>query len=357
MTTIPKQHEYKIKGAFNIKEQIIINPLKATKEDAKNNNLICLECEAPLILKKGDINEHHYCHYSGSDCNLYDKKLTKEQVKHKDAILMIQTLFNHIKCNFIFETFCRKDHKHKCGSIKRDVYNYSQLHTFYIEHPLQYNNYTYQADIAIVDEKGDIVIIIEICDTHSTNENNRPEPWVELDAETVIKEGHEFMKLRNENFMKYENFIKLECIRKYICPSCKIKEEAEFIIKEKIAQKEAIEYALNIFLLKKHEIIIAEEKRIKREKLEKQKEEELIIARLKEIEEDFDYNESSIDDEAINRLLQKYNMFGKSNITKKYPAGKKRCATCYRTIDIKWKKCFPCNSDIISCVIVDDEDE
>lgn len=343
----PKNHKLNIKGAFNIKENIIVNPISATKEEARENILICLECSCPLILKKGDYNKHHFCHFAGSDCSYYDddKNTTPEQEEHKNAKLMIQKIFYTINCDIVCSSLCHFHEKYNCNTKKTHTYNYSPLHEIQLEKTFPYNNKEYVADIAIVDETGEIVYIIEIYNTSRTEDYKRPEPWNELNAISVFNEINDYLNARHKNINSVLPYITFKCIRKFICKECSYKEELELIEKEKQAQIEAEEYAKQVIVLKELQHIKEEEE--KNENIKK---------RILELEKDFNYVEN--DDEIIPLLLEKHDIIRKNNnMTKKYPAGKKRCATCYNTIDIKWKKCFNCYSDAIGCVIVDDDDK
>ena len=54
-----------------------------------------------------------------------------------------------------------------------------------IEHRFTYRNENYIADIACLDNEGYNNFIIEIFNTHRTQEIDRPEPWVELKAQNI----------------------------------------------------------------------------------------------------------------------------------------------------------------------------
>jgi hypothetical protein len=87
-----------------------------------------------------------------------------------------------------------------------------------LEYGFNYNGKR-MADVALL--KGDkIICIFEICNTHKTAEENRPEPWFEIDANKLIKDY-------NDN--KKEEIMMIECIRDYCCVECKEMEYKKMI--------------------------------------------------------------------------------------------------------------------------------
>ena len=65
-------------------------------------------------------------------------------------------------------------------------------------------------------ENDKIKYIFEICDTNKTDENNRPEPWFEIDVRTILK-------LYTDSNNKKE--LEIPCIRKIKCKKCFDKKE------------------------------------------------------------------------------------------------------------------------------------
>ena len=65
------------------------------------------------------------------------------------------------------------------------------------------------ADVAYL-EDGEILCIFEICNTHKTCSENRPEPWFEIDALTLIK-------LANDSDLVS---LQIPCIRREKCEAC-----------------------------------------------------------------------------------------------------------------------------------------
>jgi hypothetical protein len=77
-----------------------------------------------------------------------------------------------------------------------------------LEHRFEYDGLKI-ADVAYIDN-GDIVCIFEICNTHKTCRENRPEPWFEIDAVTLIQ---------CVNLSTNKNII-INCIRNELCEKC-----------------------------------------------------------------------------------------------------------------------------------------
>jgi hypothetical protein len=75
-----------------------------------------------------------------------------------------------------------------------------------IEYRFDYNNSYKIADLAVLC-KNNIYVIFEVCKTHFTANDSRPEPWFEFDAKNILN------NINNEK-------IELECIRKEECDDC-----------------------------------------------------------------------------------------------------------------------------------------
>ena len=88
------------------------------------------------------------------------------------------------------------------------------------------------ADVAYI-ENGEILCIFEICHTHKTQSENRPEPWFEIDALSLIN---------NVNNAKNSS-IKINCIRCEKCINCMHEEDKN--IKEKIQKRKKTEEMVN----------------------------------------------------------------------------------------------------------------
>jgi len=186
-------------GAINKLTDKYIYPKIANKKD----EYICPECNKDLILVKGKIRIPHFRHKVDNinPCHHYSKP-TESQI-HKDAkMLMKYLLENRINVNFIRE----------CVSCKKmeefDIPEMTETSNIQIEHRFDFNGPKI-ADVAYIDNR-EILCIFEICYKHKTCNENRPEPWFEIDAKTLIK-------LANDN---NSNSLQIPCIRCEKCDDC-----------------------------------------------------------------------------------------------------------------------------------------
>lgn len=174
----------KIFYAINkITEERVI-AINANKEDRYK----CPNCNKDIIFRKGEINKPHFSHSSNYECggesdiHIYAKLLLKYILENKQLFVS--------KNDEIIE-------------ISRITNNVAII----IECEFNYNGAKKIADIVYAKLNGTewkMEYIFEICYTNKTLEKDRPEPWYEFDAESVIREF-------NENID--ENIIYLECIR------------------------------------------------------------------------------------------------------------------------------------------------
>jgi hypothetical protein len=186
-------------GAFKKGTTDYVYPAIATKSE----QYVCPDCSKDLILKKGQKNAHHFAHYKSTNpCTYYDKP--SESQIHKDAKLLLKNLLDNKKQL----TFIRKCIG-TCGNKPEEyeipvVTDTSKIVT---EHRFMHNGPKI-ADVAYIDS-GEIVCIFEICNTHKTDEINRPEPWFEIDALDLINSVN-----------RQENEIIIQCIRENFCGKC-----------------------------------------------------------------------------------------------------------------------------------------
>ena len=220
----------------------------------------CPSCEKDVIFKNGKIKKPHFAHYkSDNPCHYYDKP--NETQIHKDAKLLMKTLLDNKK-NISIRRNCNYCEQRKCGyseNICYDIYDdYNENTKAVIEYKFYYNNSNRSADIAFV-ENEKIKYIFEICYKNKTKEENRPEPWMEINAEDLIN------KINSGEIIDEEGNVTIECIRNYKCDMCveyekndyekkNIKMELYFEkLKQEKIKKELEEKELNEYLLKKQE--------------------------------------------------------------------------------------------------------
>ena len=185
-------------GAINKQTNQYTHPSRANKQD----EFICIDCGNNVIIRQGKIRVHHFAHCK-EDLKCYFYNSPNETQIHKSAKLLLKyilenkiplTIFNKcIKCNKIDEYI---------------IPEVSENSSIIIEYRFEYNGLKI-ADIAYL-EDDEILCIFEICNTHKTDTENRPEPWFELDAKNLI-----------EVFNNYDlQTIQLQCIRNKICDDC-----------------------------------------------------------------------------------------------------------------------------------------
>ena len=199
-------------GAINKLTGEYVYPKIANKKD----EYICPECNKDLILVKGEIRVHHFRHKvdNVNPCHHYSNP-TEGQI-HKDAKILLKNLLERkIPISFIRNCCsCKKNEEFEIPEI-------SETSTIQLEYRFEYNVLKI-ADVAYIDD-GDIVCIFEICNTHKTCSENRPEPWFEIGAETLIK-------MANDNSL---TSLQIPCIRCEKCDDC-VKEDKRKIILQEI---------------------------------------------------------------------------------------------------------------------------
>ena len=193
-------------GAINKLTCKYVYPKIANKKD----EYICPECNKDLILCQGEIRNHHFRHKVDSinPCHHYSNP--GESQIHKDAKILFKTLLEmNISISFI----------RNCCSCKKNeefepIPEMTEGSVIQLEHSFEYNGLKI-ADVAYIDN-GEILCIFEICNTHKTCSENRPEPWFEINAETLVK-------LANDNSL---TSLQIPCIRCEKCDNCIDKENA-----------------------------------------------------------------------------------------------------------------------------------
>jgi hypothetical protein len=193
MTSIPL-------GAINKKTGRYSYPKIATKTD----EYCCPDCNKELILCKGEIRIPYFRHKSDTSipCNYYNNP-TESQI-HKDAKQALKIVLEN-KIPMTMFRICSI-----CNG--KEIFEIPQLDNtskIILEYPFQYNSLRKVADVAYLDN-GELMCIFEICYKHKTCNEDRPEPWFELDALELIN------SLNDDNF---EN-VEIQCIRRENCETC-----------------------------------------------------------------------------------------------------------------------------------------
>jgi len=291
-------------GAINKLTGEYVYPKIANKKD----EYICPECNKDLILVKGEIRVHHFRHKvdTKTPCNHYNKP-TETQI-HKDAKILLKTLLERkIPISFIRKCCeCASDSIWKLPEIKDNSF-------IKLEHRFEFNGQKI-ADVAWLNDDK-LYCIFEICNTHKTRNENRPEPWFEIDAETLITNA-------NDDSL---TLLEVSCIRRQIiCGKCR-----EYNNKKQSIRIIASYIKRNIC---KQKYIVSLNKYYIR--LREKNEREIYAKKQHEIREKFRIHQLKLDDE-LNKVttiknLKQYETIANNQIKKcNYCKSKNnRCLTC-----------------------------
>jgi hypothetical protein len=187
-------------GAINKNTGKYIQPKIANKKD----EYICIDCNKDLILCQGEVRKHYFRHKVDcvKPCHRYSNP--SETQIHKDAKLLLKNLLE----TKIYISFIRK-----CvscnGEDEFEIPEIGEGSLIELEYRFEFNGSIKIADVAYI-HNNKILCIFEIYNTHKTCSENRPEPWFEIDAETLIK-------LSNDNNL---NSLQIPCIRCEKCDKC-----------------------------------------------------------------------------------------------------------------------------------------
>ena len=155
----------------------------------KGLDYICPQCKASVIIRKGDINKHHFSHKpSERDCKFYDHP--GESEIHKMVKYTIADLLRKKQIKKVVRS-CPK------GCTYDEEIKYEEGDEVIDEYPI---GNKYRVDIAVINN-GKIKYIFEVYNTHKTTRET-PEPWFEIDAKKFLKDDN------------------VHCIRRVMCSSC-----------------------------------------------------------------------------------------------------------------------------------------
>ena len=303
----------------------------------KINKYKCPFCEKDVIFRNGKINQQHFAHYkSDNPCSYYEKP--NETQIHKDAKLLMKTLLDNKK-KILFYRQC-----YECLLEEKNIFEYKITDNDYnentiasMEYRFNYNNSNRSADVALVENK-DITYIFEICYKNKTKEENRPEPWFEINSEKLIN------NINSVKNIDTNNEILIECIRDYKCDYCKEvieyerKRQIHFLEKIKIKEKEQ-KQENNEFLnmSKEDKRTIERETKIKLENENERIERELLRKKFeeeREIEREIERKKIKKERE-IERIKQNEIMEREKENMRKILEKDKRCCIC----NINYCKC------------------
>jgi hypothetical protein len=207
-------------GAINKKTGSYITASLANKQ----HQYKCPDCSKDVILCRGKIKAPYFRHYADSvnPCHYYDKP--SESQIHKDAKMCMK---------FLLESKIPFELKRKCSCCKTDeafeMPTVTDTSSIQLEHRFQYGGELKIADVAYLDN-NEIVCIFEIYYKHKTDAENRPDPWFEIDAVSLLT-------LVNSIERKP---LTINCIRSVKCDDCCNREEN--YVRRKLGQKEPPAY-------------------------------------------------------------------------------------------------------------------
>lgn len=198
-------------GAINKLTGEYVYPKIANKKD----EYICCECNKDLILCQGKVRVHYFRHKVDNNPCYHYSSPSEAQI-HKDAKMLLKNLLERkIPISFIRNCCCCKENE------EFEIPEITETSTIQLEYRFEYNGLKI-ADVAYIDEH-EIICIFEICNTHKTCSENRPEPWFEIDAEKLIRIANDI------NLTS----IQIPCMRCEKCNECIEKEKNNIINKNK----------------------------------------------------------------------------------------------------------------------------
>jgi hypothetical protein len=175
-------------GAYRKGTREFVLPCSASKSN--DETYVCIECSGNLILAKGEKNRPHFRHAVKRDCEYYEHP--SESQEHRNGKL---TLIELLRSGSTLRI------KRQCTLCSE----YSDFNVTVSESDRVEEEYRFEhagpkiADVAVVRADGTCVLF-EIFHTHATDDEDRPEPWLEFNARSIRQDVY--------------------CIRKAVCEDC-----------------------------------------------------------------------------------------------------------------------------------------
>jgi hypothetical protein len=182
------------------------------RDAVKHEAYMCPECNSDVIVKQGSVKRKHFAHKANCSCEYYTKP--NESQQHREAKLLLASLL---------ESRLQIVIAHRCRCLTEIKYpdNFKVM----TEYGFNLDGKRKRADVAVIDEGGNIKYLFEVCHTHKTDEGDRPEPWFELSAGAMLKAD-----LRSEVLL-------LNCMRTGPCMECERKRTAAEQVRKLRIQK------------------------------------------------------------------------------------------------------------------------
>ena len=142
--------------------------------DAKKEDLyMCPVCCNDVIVKQGSVKRKHFAHKAKCSCEYYTKPSESQQ--HKESKLLFKSLLESRRRICISK---------RCGC--QSEIQFPDQFRVVVEHQFKHLGRDRRADVAILDQNGKIINIVEIYHTHNIEEGDRPEPWCEVSAVALL---------------------------------------------------------------------------------------------------------------------------------------------------------------------------
>lgn len=148
-------------------------------------------------------------------CNHYNNP--GETALHKDAKELMKTILT--KCmNITIKRRCSQCLNH---TIPIEIKTQNDNTSTELEYRFNHSGNLKIADVVYL-QNGEIKYIFEICNTHKTKEEDRPEPWFEIDAYNLIKSFGENStdNIYIDCLRPKQGYLSLEKQDKHICDKC-----------------------------------------------------------------------------------------------------------------------------------------
>lgn len=197
-------------GAIHAQTNRFVVPRMADKRDKYQ----CLECKREVMLCRGSVRAPYFRHLVQTNCLHYDHP--GESSIHRSAKMALQHMLQTQRVLTL---------RRKCAVCHSDLAEYevplgpsAEVRT---EYPFEHQGGTKVADVACV-YPGETRphCLFEICHTHPTCAENRPEPWFELDAGEVLRVVDAFLSSSESSPSPPPQPQPLVCIRKERCEDC-----------------------------------------------------------------------------------------------------------------------------------------
>jgi hypothetical protein len=210
-------------GAIDKENKIFVIPINASKK----KEYICPECNSDVILKHGEIRRTHFSHKPDSNCNYYKgESKGGESSIHKNSKYIMKDLLETDIPIYMFKKCNGCSFIKKIEILKNGFKQYIE-----IEHRFLYNEAIKIADICQLKINREIINIFEIYYSHKTKDEDRPEPFYEIDA-LILTNLYNIYCKQKDSF----TYFNIPCIREFYCDNCIKIEKGVYKIPSSIEQ-------------------------------------------------------------------------------------------------------------------------